>query len=227
MLDSFTRILQKDLLSLLNCQGALDGIIKAVQDEERPLAGCKIGVGYIGKDSKHVTSKNFENAVCLIQANKKQEMSAAERAAVEDFVIPDPSSPPRRNKRTARASSEGGTKKKGRNSSGAASRILKRQKTDNGAVGERYINLDFIVGSAAVVESMWSEADVILIKRRRCMSPYVFEAILFLKSNRELWDIISVQKAMLMSQPSRRTQNNIDEDANFIDEHGDDDENNE
>ena len=60
----------------------------------------------------------------------------------------------------------------------------------------RYINCDFILGSAAVVESLWSEQDNLLAnKRRRGMSPMVVECILFLKKNRDLWTIKDVNLA--------------------------------
>ena len=43
----------------------------------------------------------------------------------------------------------------------------------------QYINCDFIMGFAACVERLWSEADAIFTKRRNGLSPITFEMILF------------------------------------------------
>lgn len=50
-----------------------------------------------------------------------------------------------------------------------------------------YINCDFILGSAAEVERLWSSADEILTKKRLGMHPETFENLLFLKYNMRLW----------------------------------------
>ena len=47
---------------------------------------------------------------------------------------------------------------------------------------------DHIIGSAAEVERLWSIARYILTTSRTKMAPIVFEAILFLRMNRALWD---------------------------------------
>ena len=59
----------------------------------------------------------------------------------------------------------------------------------------KYVNCDFILGSAAIVEALWSEADALLIKRRRSMAPITIELILFLKKNEDLWTLNDVNLA--------------------------------
>ena len=61
----------------------------------------------------------------------------------------------------------------------------------------KYIDCgSFIMGSAAIVESLWSEQDNLLAnKRRRGMSPMLVECILFLKKNKDLWGIRDVNMA--------------------------------
>ena len=59
----------------------------------------------------------------------------------------------------------------------------------------KYVNLDFIMGSAAVVEQLWSKSDCVFTKRRAGLSPLVFEMIMFLKENRDLWSIYDVAEA--------------------------------
>jgi hypothetical protein len=58
-----------------------------------------------------------------------------------------------------------------------------------------YVNCNFIYGSAAKVEWLWSIAKTILSSNRASMSPLVFESLLFLRVNRRFWDIKTVTEA--------------------------------
>lgn len=61
---------------------------------------------------------------------------------------------------------------------------------------KRYIDCDFILGSAAHVERLWSIAKYILTCQRSVMTPQVFEAILFLRENECVWDLQFVAEAI-------------------------------
>ena len=52
--------------------------------------------------------------------------------------------------------------------------------------------LDHVIGSLAEVERLWSIAKHILMESRAAMAPILFEAILFLCFNRELWTEFTV-----------------------------------
>ena len=82
--------------------------------------------------------------------------------------------------------------------------------TDNGNLGDsddlmsyqerrefnhKYGNLDFILGSAAVVERLWSIADKLIDGNRNSTSPFLMEALLFLRENRSYWDLHLVCEA--------------------------------
>ena len=67
----------------------------------------------------------------------------------------------------------------------------------------KYANLNFIMGSAAVVEQLWSKSDCVYTKRRAGLSPLVFEMIMFLKENRDLWSVYDVAEA----NDRRKTKN--------------------
>ena len=54
-------------------------------------------------------------------------------------------------------------------------------------------NLDHILGSVAEVERVWSWARYVLTTQRAMMAPVLFEAIMFLNFNRDLWDEKTVQ----------------------------------
>lgn len=62
------------------------------------------------------------------------------------------------------------------------------QSTDH----ESYINCDYILGSVAEVERLWSMARYVLQDHRSSMSPMNLEALLFLKVNIGFWDLATV-----------------------------------
>ncbi len=68
---------------------------------------------------------------------------------------------------------------------------LKRKKQKFNEVKDRYINCDFIFGSVAEVERLWSLAKYIIADTRKSTSPLVFEAILFLKVNANCYAILT------------------------------------
>ena len=69
-----------------------------------------------------------------------------------------------------------------------------------------YINCDFILGSSAEVERMWSTASLILTLPRAGMYPITMEAILYLKYNRDWWGIVEVNEAMNMDNTELREE---------------------
>ena len=77
-------------------------------------------------------------------------------------------------------------------------RRLKRQKRNNDGT-ENYINFDVLPGTSVNCERLFSLAKHILSDTQKKTSPRVFEALLFLKGNRKLWDAYDVGKAMRRS----------------------------
>ena len=63
-------------------------------------------------------------------------------------------------------------------------RIMKRQKKSDSEYN--YGNCDFILGSVAEVERLWSICDNVLNDHRNRMSPLLFECIVFLKINKKV-----------------------------------------
>jgi hypothetical protein len=96
----------------------------------------------------------------------------------------------------------------------------KRQKTKESCGQSDYINCNFNLGSAAVVESLWNMYDAFNSKRRRGMSPIKVEMILFLKKNKDLWGIEDVARAnqnRLKADKSERVERKITEHEEFMD----------
>ena len=69
-----------------------------------------------------------------------------------------------------------------------------------------FINCDFLLGSAAVVECLWSKLDALIPQRRSGMSPIMVEAILYLKENRELWSIEDVKEALRRVKANEKSE---------------------
>lgn len=77
-------------------------------------------------------------------------------------------------------------------------RIKKRKAgVIEGDLTSPYKNVDFICGSAAEVERLWSIAKYILTDNRSRMTPAMFESLLFLKTNVEYWDVPMVMEVYI------------------------------
>ena len=61
---------------------------------------------------------------------------------------------------------------------------------------EKYRKCEFILGSVAEVERLWSIAKNVRTVNRRRMTPILFESILFLKVNHRYWDQVLVSASM-------------------------------
>jgi hypothetical protein len=73
--------------------------------------------------------------------------------------------------------------------------LAKKQKIE-ATVMDGYANANFVLGSCAEIERVWSSAERILQKTRYSLTPIYFESILFLKYNRMYWDMALVSKAI-------------------------------
>ena len=75
--------------------------------------------------------------------------------------------------------------------------IMNDEEEERSNVSSKYGNCDFIYGSCAEVERLWSIAKHILTDERKgMMDPIMFvEAIIFLKFNRRLWNLGDVVQA--------------------------------
>ena len=87
--------------------------------------------------------------------------------------------------------------------------IKDRKRKAKDIQGDSKYEAGYILASAACVEQHWSVADTILTKQRQKLSPIVFEALLFLRSNWEyVTDSLIVQAIKLnqLATKSKRTQ---------------------
>jgi hypothetical protein len=68
--------------------------------------------------------------------------------------------------------------------------LKKRRKVSS----SEFIDLSFIPPTSNIVERLFSAARLVLTDYRKCMSPYTFECVMFLKVNREFWDASLISK---------------------------------
>jgi hypothetical protein len=73
----------------------------------------------------------------------------------------------------------------------------KRKQRDEIKYGE-YRICDFILGSGAEIERVWSAAEKFLIPARFSTHPLLLEAILFLRFNEKYWTQYTVTQATMM-----------------------------
>ena len=74
-------------------------------------------------------------------------------------------------------------------------RLSGRKRKHDGCDEYSYMNSDFILGSVAEIEWLWSICKFILSDTRSRLEPQIFEALVYLKVNRHLWDIHLVEDA--------------------------------
>ena len=86
-----------------------------------------------------------------------------------------------------------------------------------------------VMGTAAVVENLWSRAGSVLTEERSSLSPLVFEAIMYCKYNERLWnmsDVIEANKRRKKNvrdagvEQRRKAQGKIDEIRAWDQAHG-------
>ena len=88
-----------------------------------------------------------------------------------------------------------------------------------------YKNVDYIVGSAAEVERLWSTVKHILTSERTRLTPILLEALVYLKVNSDYWGIEEVVKANenvdLVARDGGDLEEALAEDAAFLADQGD------
>ena len=85
--------------------------------------------------------------------------------------------------------------------------IIKKQKASviEADLTSPYKNVDFICGSAAEVERLWSIAKYILTDNRSRLTAASFKTITFLKTNEEYWDMAMVMEAYTMVENGKHS----------------------
>jgi hypothetical protein len=68
-----------------------------------------------------------------------------------------------------------------------------------------YVNLDFVLGSAAD-ERLWNQAKYCMSHHRKRITPQLFESLVFLKYNKEFWTDTLIIQAYRNAQAQKSTE---------------------
>ena len=139
----------------------------------------------INKNSNLVTHPVWEAAIVKIQNKMEDRLTAAEKAEVKMYLLPN--APPEEAPGHALGNEEFDIEK-----------IISDQEKEVEARSKksRYRATEHIFTTSVIVECLFSRAKMILEDRRKSMSPWHMELLLFLYSNRDLWDANTVNLCM-------------------------------
>lgn len=178
--ESVTVNLQKKGLSFADARYLLDQIC-----EDYPSMSY-----YLEAESSIVNDKIFESAVVKISNRNEAGLTREERISatklLTDSIISND---------TSTETNEDS------NLSYFEKLQAKRRRLSTSAT--KFIDCSFIAATSSSVERSFSAARWILTSLRKTMSPILFESILFLRMNRDLWDLKLVAAAMKLA-PSER-----------------------
>ena len=137
----------------------------------------------ITKNSPLVTHPVWESAIVKLQNNQEDRLSAAEKREVRIYLLSD--APPEQNEEYD-------------DDDFNVSDILSHQEKEAEARSRksRYRSTKHIFTTSVIIECLFSRAKLILEDKRKSMSPWHMELLLFLYSNRDLWDACTVNLCM-------------------------------
>ena len=198
-----TKNLQMRGIKLSTAQSLLNHLVDLIEKAKanpngpnvhKKLVGCKLNKIWIGADSQKLAAKHFHNKVIKIQDEKVHTLTTEETAAVEPLLADHV------NALVEEASDEDdeddGPASQAESQESFMESFNKRQKVEKQGANKGYVNCDFILGSAAEIERVWSTAELILRKARFRMTPILFEALIYLKYNSRYWNKHLVKQAI-------------------------------
>ena len=212
--------MQHQLYKLKSCRADLDALINECNVGDNDSSSCwynkKLAGTYIERRSCKLPAPDFVEGVIKIQEGKIMELTQEEKDACHRLENQQ------QHQDATEETEEGETPT-------FASRFRDRMKKRKAGELERsqhspYQNVDYICGSAAEVERLWSLCRYILTNTRSRMTPNIFEVLVFLKVNHDYWDARSVQLAYTKALNSRsdKIEAMIDEDDNYASGLGED-----
>lgn len=172
-MEDITKELQRQDLTLDEARDLFDGTMDLFPDMEQ----------HLGVHAHIVEDPTFESAVVKVLRKEEQTLTPSEKEKLRPFQKS------RRDKTTfPRATYD--------DQLNFAQRILKKRRTSKTTEEGDYIDLSFIPPTSNVVERLFSAGKLILRDQRASLSPYVFEMLLFLKVNRDWWNVQTLHKLM-------------------------------
>ena len=140
---------------------------------------------YIADNAEIIENPEFEAGVVKIQREQAALLTDAEKAAVSGLLNAAAEETPQDPSPILFSSPAYLVEAMNKN---------RKREHENARLNNTYVNCDFIAGSVAEVERLWSLAGHILTDESMSTTPT--NAMLFLKVNKRFWDETTVQKAM-------------------------------
>ena len=181
--------MQTHLYKLKLCCADLDALILECNEGHTNPNSCwhnrKLPGTYIERRSCKLPAPDFVEGIIKIQEGKVMDLTQPEKDACHRVVNPQ------QQQNEIEESEQDET-------NSFASRFRDKMKKRKAGVLENskappYQNVDYICGSVAEVERLWSLCKYILLNTRSRITPHLFEALVFLKVNYDYWDAASVQ----------------------------------
>eukprot|EP00171_Calliarthron_tuberculosum_P022099 IDg22099t1 len=145
---------------------------------------------YLAPDASIVKNKVFESAIVKLLCGKERDLSTSEKRAAASCRLP-----------LSRTAERDETEEDDISEMSYFDQIeAKRRRLNKRA---EFLVPNFLPATSCSAERVFSSAKWVLTDVRKRMSPILFEALLFLKVNRRLWDIKTVATAMKLDENSR------------------------
>lgn len=174
--ESVTKALQADDCDFNLARNLLDETIKQYPDMSY----------YLAEDALITFSTAFESGIYKIIKGNEIEMTELEKKECTIFL-------------------NSGQEKNIREESiimkrSIADTVLSKKEMCNNNLNSIYINLDWIVPTSNICERLFSIAGLVLNDRRMSMNDENFETAIFLRNNKCLWSISTIQKLISLRQ---------------------------
>jgi hypothetical protein len=162
--------LQSDahLMNLYEVRGLFDKLCEKYPVVERTL----------GRRSQLIQDPVFENAVVKIQGGLESTLTPAEKNKVKHYLI----------------EAEEGEDEAESNFAQTIIDRAREAKRMRVTKASKYRQLDHILPTSNIVERLFSRAKIIMADRRKSMTPYHLELLLFLRMNKDLWSEREIQE---------------------------------
>ena len=188
-------LMQTKLATLAHCQ-QIQAILIGKAENTSHWHQNTFGKTYIAHNSTKQPDKDFVSSVSKMQQRLGSTLTVDKKRAIDKWLPkPTPQAGPANHVSiadlVAQLPKTAAVVGNGKTGGG------KRKAGEISEVSNNDDCFDHVIGSAAEVECLWSIARYILISTRSTLSPIIFEAILFLRANGTLWDVRTVQRALL------------------------------
>ncbi len=183
-LNLYTKALQEDKLSLLEAHMHLENVM-----ENFPTMGH-----YVKSDATIFHSPIFESAVCKIQEGISSAMTSSEKNAAKKLRV---------SSITTSTNTKNIWSNKGKANLATEQMLARNKRIISHKVC--YIDENFVFSNSNVVERVFSVVKCFAEYHHHSLSPLMLKALLFLKFNKDKWDITHLSKVMKILNTARCT----------------------